>query len=872
MNQATYDTISGYNLIDNYKVHYYFDKYTGGASNAHVYSDGDSQYSGKILAYDTMGNHALALDLFTGNLGTGTFSGGVNEFYDHVTIANSSDLFSGEFTFLISAQTTSRQDLGESQKGPVSNNNILFSNLKSGQIISVDEIGETCTGERYSGWQIGINASNRVYLESYNNYDPLITTYMGEQPPYSQNIWGLVYNGGNLKVGLYDISTEVFSFNSHTIDVENLDTRSPWEIGSGINFDPDTKFSPLITLNSGLFAGGVNNFLYFNIGMEDAVINTVAKSLYSDLYEKAGPTSYLGTGMVLYTLTGLDISGLVASGFDCSVTGYETGYVQFDEIREITGTLTGAMTYYLFFSQREHAISGVVNTYRSLWATGDVAVDGGVVPPTGITGFLTVNHETGIETAISGCSGTGVSGLIFSSSGLSGGTISGVTGTLMNAVSGISGQPTQFSRPNALSYIGEPLGYDGVIEKYSVGGFGTIDVGELNNLANVGDATMKPGYGFYIKTSANPDSLSLYLNGVGREQGEMILRTTSTSETFVENGTTYARTACGTIIELGEATAFEIEMFFNKYRLTSGSCFVSGIEIMEELTFPSWGVDPTYEWLEDVVPPEVWLQYLANIAERDKHRAGPNDLLYIYDTGLNTGTVRSRAEVTSTLDYTDTIQHAQGTWSPRESGSYIVINGVALGEGSPTCWAAGGDITITWPAAAGIPWMDPVAAEIDSIEDLGFGELFIEYKFLIDSVFPTGVPPHAYDITVELDPPCSLLSSISGDQWVFFNGQKLISGINYIDHPTSGFTPSGYITGIKGTYFTFPPVEGTTQSTGDGLSFEGSYFFPNSSLIFINGVRQDLSTYYVEHSNTKDLISGKETLKTYGDLIYNNYN
>ena len=89
---------------------------------------------------------------------------------------------------------------------------------------------------------------------------------MGEQTPYSQNIWGLVYNEGNLKVGLYDIATEVFSFNSDTIDVENLDTRSPWKIGSGINFDPAAKFSPQLTLNSGLFAGKVNNFLYFNTG------------------------------------------------------------------------------------------------------------------------------------------------------------------------------------------------------------------------------------------------------------------------------------------------------------------------------------------------------------------------------------------------------------------------------------------------------------------------------------------------------------------------------------------------------------------------------------------------------------------------------
>ena len=52
MKAATYHTISGANLLDNYKVHYYFDTYTGAGSNTHVYSDGDVQYSGKIFSHE----------------------------------------------------------------------------------------------------------------------------------------------------------------------------------------------------------------------------------------------------------------------------------------------------------------------------------------------------------------------------------------------------------------------------------------------------------------------------------------------------------------------------------------------------------------------------------------------------------------------------------------------------------------------------------------------------------------------------------------------------------------------------------------------------------------------------------------------------
>ena len=177
MNQAVYDTISGANLLDSYKVHYYFDKYLSAgsahdpydpssppdpydpyasdATSYYIYNDADSQYSGEIVAYAGGSPSASALDIFTGDLGTGTFSGGVNQFYDYVTIEKSEELLSGDFTFIVSAETTSRQDLGENKKGPVSNNNILFSNLS----------GE---GFSYSGWQMGINAANRAYIEMHN--------------------------------------------------------------------------------------------------------------------------------------------------------------------------------------------------------------------------------------------------------------------------------------------------------------------------------------------------------------------------------------------------------------------------------------------------------------------------------------------------------------------------------------------------------------------------------------------------------------------------------------------------------------------------------------------------------------------------------
>ena len=213
------------------------------------------------------------------------------------------------------------------------------------------------------------------------------------------------------------------------------------------------------------------------------------------------------------------------------------------------------------------------------------------------------------------------------------------------------------------------------------------------------------------------------------------------SEVFTEYGITYARTACGTIIALGSATDFEIESLFSNYTITSGDCFISGREIMEALVFP-----------------------LSN-----------TDILNIYDTGLNTGTVRSRAEVNSIpLDYQNTIQYAFGDWDIDSTGLvYNNIQAQIAATEISTCWVSGANVEITWPVSADFPpgcGGCPVLAEIYDTQLVG-EEYWIYYRYLMGS----GVAPNTYDITVERSESC--FSALGGDQWVFFNGQKLVSGI-----------------------------------------------------------------------------------------------
>jgi len=385
MQAATYHIISGENLLDNYKVHYHFDP-VGMGTEMYIPSSGDSLYSGRVINWNNGTTPDPDADnLFKADLGTGTFSGGASGFYNQVTIEHSNDLFSGEFSFLIGAQTTSRQDVGigegsaaeASEKGPLTNSNILFSNMGG-------------AGSTYSGWQLGINAANRAYVECNHDFQPLITTYMGQQNPYPHNIWGLVYREGLLKLGLYDINTESFSFETVETNTANLQSTRPWIIGSGINYDPNAVFSPFVTANSGAFAGKMDNFVYFNTGLTDDLLGTVAQSLYSELAEITQPIYDTGDpGLLLGQLTGSGISGEVGVETLCSVTGYLTANVGFTEKTQLTGMPNVGDTYYVEVASRHHSmapLSGFVKNYRALYYTGGV-------PPLGCTTGVGVDKD-----------------------------------------------------------------------------------------------------------------------------------------------------------------------------------------------------------------------------------------------------------------------------------------------------------------------------------------------------------------------------------------------------------------------------------------------------------------------------------------------
>ena len=108
---------------------------------------------------------------------------------------------------------------------------------------------------------------------------------------------------------------------------------------------------------------------------------------------------------------------------------------------------------------------------------------------------------------------------------------------------------------------------------------------------------------------------------------------------------------------------------------------------------------------------------------------------------------------------------------------------------------------------------------------------------------------------------------IEGNQ-IFFNGQKIYSGIDYID--AGGFTPTGYITGIAGKYYTAPIPRGASETTSlNEYDFSEQYLSGNSYEMYLNGVRQPRNAF-VEFSHGVSLLStGINVVETGLQNIYN---
>lgn len=739
MSEYTHYIVSGEGLLDNYQIHYTFDDYTGISGSYFINNDAKSLYSGKVNAISTSSDSTDPFDYFTGNgqiTGQGVFSGGLNEFYHSIDVQDISGLNTGnsnQFTFIIAAETTSLQDVGESDKGPVTNNNILFSNFL------IDNYSGDCN--KYYGFEIGINSANRAYVETYNNLMPRVLTYSNEKMPYNHNIWAVIHRAGRLLVGLYDIKEESFVFDACAIDGDSFNSGSEWNIGSGV-LHSDDKFTSQITYNSGLFAGKISDFVYFDDGISNAQAGKVAKSLYSDLYTEQAESSEsvnTGVGFGILSTGSNDFEDEVSLSGDSSVLTVNSNF-SYVKKEELTGTINSGELQYQLVATIPHEVSGTEGVYKAVYHTGSAI--------TGITGFQDVTYVSGIsrdynetnETSSLGNLLTGISYTISSETG------SSATFTLSDSISGLSGSAPELFRPNSLTYTDDnfidSIGSGNIIsEIYRADSFEIANKDSLNNTAGFGRSSLSDGRSVYLKNTTDQEELSLYI-GKGYELGDYVENEESRRVVVVdrESGIVEVITDCGVeVVDISEEESQEYIEYYRNYEIASGDFVLSGLEVIDN---------------------HVW------IGDRGKN------LNAIYDLNQPTGYI---------------------------SGDY-------------SRWVITGQ------------------------QDF-------------------------------IDNPSSIFDSNDEQLFVFLNGQKLVSGVDY----SGGFsTWAEHISGeTTGVIFLRPNVS-DSLITGSYPQITGQYFWPNGNLVFFNGVRQDYKKYFIEHSNTKDLISSGKFSAPQGSVLYNN--
>lgn len=109
----------------------------------------------------------------------------------------------------------------------------------------------------------------------------------------------------------------------------------------------------------------------------------------------------------------------------------------------------------------------------------------------------------------------------------------------------------------------------------------------------------------------------------------------------------------------------------------------------------------------------------------------------------------------------------------------------------------------------------------------------------------------------------SLALNYSGQQ-IFLNGQNLISGNDFVTIGTS-LVITGQLTGISGVISEFPIV--LSYETGSISLWTGRKFSRNASIVFINGIRQEIGEDYLEGSNY-DLLKGNSFDKYNNNMLY----
>jgi hypothetical protein len=239
---------------------------------------------------------------------------------------------------------------------------------------------------------------------------------------------------------------------------------------------------------------------------------------------------------------------------------------------------------------------------------------------------------------------------------------------------------------------------------------------------------------------------------------------------------------------------------------------------------------------------------------------GPPDPNYIYEIYYDISGARELEQpALNILNTTYNKRTAAMTGSLPLSGINFYINGVATFTGSLT----------TATNQYNFPTVNITSGFVNQgTEVFTTLELSTSDTLVYDSV-PNRSKDHLTitDLAQYSPLPFTAFSEISetGND-IFFNGVKLVSGVDYtFKGPSSffadGFRPEGNILQATGVYFTYGAYSGepvTQKASGyltDAISVYADQITPYGYALFFNGVRQPTDKI-IEHGANSDLISG----------------
>lgn len=293
-----------------YKVHYSFST-PSGLSIENIAS-GYSQMSGALNA--------------TGNFytypNTGNFDSG-----QYITIQNSTGLISNNWSHVF-----------------------VYNKTNTGKCILFDSF---LTGNPLSGYQIGINDSNRIFFESYNNNNQFTKTsnlILGKN-----NILGVSKADSIINYYLYDHNLDQVLTDSKVISNQYINSSSKGIIGNSIN---NFNFA-----ESGAYSGQMAHYIYFSDALTPFSFRYIVSGLFTNISQTNLVTGYSVNQITGYFSGFTGVTGIV--GFQNVITGsgidpFDTGnYIEYFASSGITGFLTSGI--YI------NPLTGLVTTF----VTGD---------------------------------------------------------------------------------------------------------------------------------------------------------------------------------------------------------------------------------------------------------------------------------------------------------------------------------------------------------------------------------------------------------------------------------------------------------------------------------------------------------------------